>query len=353
MKAAVYFGPEDIKETDVADARLENPHDVLVEVSATSICGSDLHLYRGALDGIMERGRSQTGHELIGTVREVGSGVGKFKVGDRISMGYSCSCGDCYMCHVGQTAHCETTNKAVYGFGVGFGDLNGTHSEALVLPYADGHAIKVPDSISDSAALTLSCNLPTAIIANQLAEIQPGEKVALVGCGPTGLLCLDLINQRGAGLVVALDTLEYRLAVAAGKGVDTINTGQDGWQEKALAASDGRGFDKVIEVVGSPESLQIALDIVRPGGTIAAMGVFCDDQFNLVLIDVFLRDISLHMNGFANVQPFMWEGLRMLERGVIQPDQYFSHNFSLAEIDKAFKTLHDKEDDVLKVLVRP
>jgi alcohol dehydrogenase len=353
MKAAVYFGPKDIKVTDIADARLENAHEVLVEVNATSLCGSDLHLYRGALDGIMEKGRSQTGHELIGTVREVGSTVGKFKAGDRISMGYSCSCGDCYMCHVGQTAHCETTNKAVYGFGVGFGDLNGTHSEALVLPYADGHAIKVPDSISDSAALTLSCNLPSAIIANQLADIQPGEKVALVGCGPTGLMCLDLISQRGAGLVVALDPLDYRLAVAASKGAETINVSAEGWKEQALVACDGRGFDKVIEVVGSPESLQTAFDIIRPGGVIAAIGVFCDDQFNLVLIDVFLRDISLHMNGFANVQPFMWEGLRLLERGVIRPEEYFSHEFSLDNIDQAYKTFYEKSDDVLKVLIRP
>jgi alcohol dehydrogenase len=153
--------------------------------------------------------------------------------------------------------------------------------------------------------------------------------------------------------VVAMDTLDYRLGIAASKGADTINTARDDWKEKAMAASDGRGFDKVIEVVGSPESLQIALDIIRPGGVIAAMGVFCDDQFNLVLIDVFLRDISLHMNGFANVQPFMWEGLRMLERGAIQPDQYFSHNFSLANIDEAFKTFHEKTDDVLKVLIRP
>ena len=257
------------------------------------------------------------------------------------------------MCHVGQTAHCETTNKAVYGFGVGFGDLNGTHSEALVLPYADGHAIKVPDSISDSAALTLSCNLPSAIIANQLADIQPGEKVALVGCGPTGLMCLDLISQRGAGLVVALDPLDYRLAVAASKGAETINVSAEGWKEQALVACDGRGFDKVIEVVGSPESLQTAFDIIRPGGVIAAIGVFCDDQFNLVLIDVFLRDISLHMNGFANVQPFMWEGLRLLERGVIRPEEYFSHEFSLDNIDQAYKTFYEKSDDVLKVLIRP
>ena len=353
MKAAVYYGPEDIKATDVEDAKLGADHSMLVEVTATSLCGSDLHLYRGALDPIMEKGRSQTGHELIGRVLETGSSVGKFKVGDRISMGYSCSCGECYMCEVGQTAHCETTQKAVYGFGVPFGDLNGTHSEALVLPHADGHAIKVPDAISDAAALTLSCNLPSAIIANNLADIKPGESVALIGCGPTGLMSLDIAINKAPGVLVAIDKEAHRLEVASNKGAVTVNANDKDWKEQAMAHCDGRGFDKVIEVVGYPETLQMALDIIRPGGTVAAIGVFCDQEFNLVLADVFLRDITLHMNGFANVQPFMWEGLRLMERGVLNPEEYFTHDFKLEDIDKAYALFHAKEDNAMKLLIRP
>ncbi len=353
MKAAVYFGPKDIRATDVEDAKLTVDHGMLVEVSATSICGSDLHLYRGALDPIMEKGRSQTGHELIGKVLEIGSAVGRFKPGDRISMGYSCSCGECYMCQVGQTAHCETTQKAVYGFGVPFGDLNGTHSEALVLPHADGHAMKVPDAISDASALTLSCNLPSAIIANNLADIQPGETVALIGLGPTGLMSMDIALSKSPGNLVAIDKVDNRLKVAAAKGATTINAGAEDWKEQALAFTGGRGFDKVIEVVGYPETLQMGLDIIRPGGTIAAIGVFCDQEFNLVLADVFLRDITLHMNGFANVQPYMWEGLRMMERGVLNPDEYFTHDFKLSDIDKAYQTFYNKSDNAMKLLIRP
>jgi len=353
MKAAVYYGPKEIRATDVEDPKLVEDHAVLVEVSATSICGSDLHLYRGALDSIMEKGRSQTGHELIGRVKEVGSAVGRLKPGDRVSMAYSCSCGECYMCEVGQTAHCETTNKAVYGFGVPFGDLNGTHAEALILPHADAHVIKVPDAIPDPAALTLSCNLPSAIIANNLADIAPGENVALIGCGPTGLLSLDIALQKAPGKVVAMDKVTHRLDVAAKKGAITIDTSEEDWKEKALAESGGRGFDKVIEVVGYPETLQMALDIVRPGGTVAAIGVFCDQEFNLVLADVFLRNITLHMNGFANVQPFMWEGLRLMERGVLSPEEYFSHEFKLDEIDDAYETFYTKRDNAMKMLIRP
>jgi len=353
MKAAVYYGPENICATDIDDPELKDSHGILVKVNATSICGSDLHLYRGAMDPIMEKGRSQTGHELIGEIIEIGSTVNKFKKGDRVSMAYSCSCGDCYMCKVGQTAHCETTQKAVYGFGVPFGDLNGTHAEALVLPHADAHVIKVPKSISDAAALTLSCNLPSAIIANKLADIQPGEKVALVGCGPTGLMALDIALQKSPGNVVALDPVPHRLAVAQAKGATGINSSQEDAKDQALKLCEGRGFDKVIEVVGSPESLQMSLDLIRPGGTIAAIGVFCDAEFNLVLADVFLRDITLHMNGFANVQPFMAEGLQLMESGAINPDEYFSHDFALTDIDKAFKTFYDKSDNAMKLLIRP
>jgi alcohol dehydrogenase len=257
------------------------------------------------------------------------------------------------MCNVGQTAHCETTNKAVYGFGVPFGDLNGTHAEALILPHADAHTIKVPDAISDPAALMLSCNLPSAIIANKLADIAPGENVALIGCGPTGLMCLDIALQKSAGTIVAMDKVAHRLSVAEEKGAVPINPSDSDWMEKALAETGARGFDKVIEVVGYPETLQMALDIVRPGGTIAAIGVFCDQEFNLVLADVFLRDITLHMNGFANVQPFMWEGLRLMERGVLSPEEYFSHDFKLDEIHKAYSTFHTKDDNAMKMLIRP
>jgi alcohol dehydrogenase len=138
MKAAIYFGAQDMRCEDIAVPEIEAHHEVLVKVIATSICGSDLHVYGGALEAIMEKGKSQTGHELIGTIVECGNDVAKFKPGDRVTMGYSCSCGACHMCDLGQTAHCEKTQNAVYGFGTAFGALNGTHAEYLRLPYADG-----------------------------------------------------------------------------------------------------------------------------------------------------------------------------------------------------------------------
>lgn len=353
MKAAVYHGVKDIRCVEIPDPVLKDDHAMLVKVTVTSICGSDLHVYRGALDATMEKGQSQTGHELVGEVMQVGKAVGRFKAGDRVAMAYSLSCGDCYCCRVGQTAHCETTQKAVYGFGNAFGAINGTHAEAMIVPHADAHAIKIPASIPDAPALTLSCNLPTALIANRLAAIQPGEFCAVVGYGPCGMMATDLaLMGGGLSTLVVLDRVPHRLEFARKRGAIAIDVSQEGWKARALAETGGRGFDKVIEMVGLPEALQMCLDIVRPGGTVTAMGVFTDDTFNLNLADVFLRNITLHMNGFASVQPYMWDAVRLLENGVVDASSYFSHEFKLDDVDRAFSTFYEKRNGVNKVLIR-
>lgn len=353
MKAAVYYGPKDVRVDEVEDAGISAPHEMLVEMRATSICGSDLHIWRGTLDGLMERGKSRLGHELSGEVVEAGGEVGSFKPGDRVSMAYSASCGECYTCRVGQTAHCETTQKGVYGFGSAFGDINGTQAEYLVIPHADAHTLKVAPELSDEQALTLSCNMPSAVIANNLADVRPGETLAVVGLGPTGLMTLALALKRGPGRVFAFEPVAYRREYAEKSfGIEALEPGAEG-VERVREATGGRGVDKVIEVVGTPESLQLSLDLVRPGGTVAAIGVFTSDQFNLNLLDVFLRDISLHMNGFANVWPFMWESQRTILEDTLDPSGFFTHRFKLDETGEAFRVFGEKEDGVHKVLIQP
>lgn len=354
MKAAVYFGPRDIRTVEVETPQIRQDHEMLVKVLATSICGSDLHIYRGTLDGIMRRGHSRLGHELCGEVVEIGRAVGNFKPGDRVTMAYSASCGQCYMCRVGQTAHCETTKKAVYGFGDAFGDLNGTQAEYIIIPFADSHAMKVDPDLADASVLTLSCNLPSAVIANRLADVQPGESVAVVGLGPTGVMTLELLLKRGPGRVFAFDPVPYRREYIAKRfGVETLDPYDPGALEVVRAATGGRGVDKVLEIVGTEDSLQLSLDLVRPGGTVAAIGVFTSDKFNLNLADVFLRDLTLHTHGFANVQPFMWEAQRLLLEGVVDPTPLFTHTFSLDQANEAYRVFADKEQGVMKVLIRP
>ena len=353
MKAAVYYGPEAIRVGDVPDPTIDAGHQMLVAVKATSICGSDLHIYRGALDAIMNPGHSRTGHELCAEVLETGSDVTAFRPGDCVTIGYSCSCGDCYMCRAGETAHCETTGKAVYGFGDAFGDLNGTHAELMLLSYAQGHTLRLPAGLPEEAAVILSCNLPTALIANRLVDVQPGESVALIGCGPTGLMALDIVRHRGPGQLVALDPIPFRRQQAASRGALALDANAPDLIEQAMTLTSGRGFDKTIEMVGSRESFQTALSITRAGGTVSVNGVFCDEQFDLNLAQVTLQDLQLRINGFASVQPYMHDALRLIETGLIDPRSYFSHSFSLEQIDQAFSTFHHKREDALKVLIRP
>lgn len=353
VKAAVYFGPRDIRAIDVEEPQLTDPHSMLVRVRATSICGSDLHIWRGALDAIMERGKSRLGHELSGEVIEVGSRVGNFRPGDRVTVAYSVSCGDCYQCRLGNTAHCETTRAAVYGFGKAFGDLNGTQAEYLVVPFADAHALRVDPGLTDAQALTLSCNLPTAVLANRLLDLQPGDTLAVVGLGPTGLLSLQLALHRGPGRVFGFDPIDHRRAFAAQTfGIEVLAPDETGI-EAVKQATNGRGVDRVIEMVGTPESLDLALRVVRAGGTIAALGVFTDNTFNLNLADVFFRDITLHMHGFASVYPYMWVAQRAILNGVVDPEPLFTHRFSLSEIHRAYNIFGERQDSVLKVLVTP
>ncbi|MER3439202.1 MAG: alcohol dehydrogenase [Chloroflexota bacterium] len=353
MKAAVYYGPRDIRADTVPDPRITEPHEILVKVRATSICGSDLHIWRGALDPLMERGKSRLGHELSGEVVEVGSAVGNLRPGDRVTMAYSVSCGECYQCRTGNTAHCETSKAAVYGFGKAFGDLNGTQAEYLVIPFADAHTLKVESGLSDAQALTLSCNLPTAVLANRLANIQPGDTVAVIGLGPTGLMSLELASHRGPGRIFGFDPVDHRRAFAAERfGAETL-TPDEGGIQRIKSATQSRGVDRVIEMVGTPESLALALQIVRAGGTIAALGVFTATEFNLNLADVFFRDITLHMHGFASVYPLMWEAQRLILEGVVNPEPLFTHRFTLDQVGEAYTVFGDKLDGVLKVLIQP
>lgn len=349
MKSAIYFGPGDIRCGEVDDPVITAEQEMVVTVDATSICGSDLHLYRGAFDAVLKRGYSTVGHELAGRVLDVGGGVTRFKRGDRVTMPYAASCGHCYMCQVGQTVHCEGAELRFFGFG----HLNGTQAEAILVPMADSHAMRVPDDLPDSAVLTLSCNLPSALISVESADVRVGESVAIVGCGPTGMMALDLVMQRGPGRIVALDRVQHRLEAAQRKGATAVDTTDANWKELALAETSGRGFDKVIEVVGFAETLQMSFGLVRAGGVISAIGVYVDQVFNLALMREGFRNVTLRLNGAANTQPFMWDALRMLERGAIAPQELFTHTFPLTEIDQAFRVFNDKADRVGKVLIKP
>lgn len=353
MKAAVFQGLRDIRCTSAPAPEISAPDQLVVAVEATSICGSDLFLYDGPFDAALVPGKSITGHEIVGRIVDVGADVTRFRKGDRITAPFTVSCHHCAMCSAGQTALCETTHGAVYGFGLAAGDLGGSHAEAMLIHRADENALLLPEDLDAADALTLSCNLPSALIGVEASALGAGESVAIVGCGPTALMALDIVLLRDPAKVVVLDRLGYRLALASVKGAISVDIDSEGWLERALAETNGRGFDRVIEVVGSPESLQTAFSLVRPGGTVSGLGVFSAPEMTINPSGLSLRNISVCMNGAANVATVIERSLELLRNGKVSPREYFTHTFALDDIDQAFSLFSNRTDDVVKVLVRP
>lgn len=352
MKASIFHSRGNIRCEDVPDLVISSPGQMIVAIEATSICGSDLYLYEGPFDALVPGGHV-TGHEILGRVIDVGKDVARFRKGDRTTTPFSLACHHCAMCEIGMTGHCETTQNACYGYGPASGNLGGSHAEAAIVHLADVNARIVPDSIAAADAITLSCNLPTALLGVEAAGLKPGETIAIVGCGPTALMTLDLVLKRQPGRVVVLDRVPHRLAVAAAKGVVAINIDEADWLDRARAEAGRSGFDRVIEVVGSNESIGAALSLIRPGGTIVGLGCFAVPEIRMDPFIASLRNINIRMEGTANVAMATEQALQMLLDGEVSPRDYFTHEYALENIDGAWADFSAKDSGIIKALIRP
>lgn len=352
MKASIFHSRGNIRCETVPDPVITSPDQMIVLIEATSICGSDLYLYDGPFDALVPGGHV-TGHEILGRVIDVGEGVTRFRKGDRITTPFSLACHHCAMCELGMTGHCETTQNACYGYGPASGNLGGSHAEAAIVHLADVNARIVPDSIPAADAITLSCNLPTAILGADASGLRPGETIAIVGCGPTALMTLDIVLQRSPGRVVVLDRVVHRLAVAAAKGVVTINIDDEDWLERARAEAGRSGFDRVIEVVGSNESMAASLALIRPGGTVVGLGCFAVPEIRMDPFIASLRNINIRMEGTANVALATEQAMRMLIEDKVSPRDYFTHEFALDDIASAYAAFSRKDEGIIKALIRP
>lgn len=353
MRAAVYHGPCDVRIEDVPDARIEDPFDVVVRMMTASMCGSDLYLYQGEVEELVAPGHTTLGHEICAEVVEVGPSVARFSPGDRVTFPYSVSCGTCFFCREGQTAHCQTTGGAIFGFGVAFGDLGGSQAEYVRVPLADSHLELVPEDIDDEAALFLSCNLPGAITAVAAADIQPTDTVAVIGCGPTGLLALELAQQRTSAQVLALDSVAFRLGRAGELGARAVDVAGDPVQDIVAEATRGRGVDKVIEFAGRGDAFTTAVTITRPGGTISGGGVYLEREHPVSLFDMFFKNLQIRLNGFANAKTAQWRAIQALQQGVIDPVSVVTHRVSLAELPGAAVSFAARQEGFLKMVIRP
>ncbi|MFC8276672.1 alcohol dehydrogenase catalytic domain-containing protein [Streptomyces sp. NPDC057271] len=394
MRALTWQGTRDVRVESVADPAIKDPSDVVVKVTSTGICGSDLHLYN-LLGAYLEPG-DILGHEAMGLVEAVGPEVSTLKTGDRVVVPFNVSCGHCFMCDQGLHSQCETTQvreydkgASLFGYTKLYGQVPGGQAEYLRVPYGDTLPVKVPKGPPDERFVYLSDVLPTAWQAVEYADIPPGGSLAVLGLGPIGLMAARIALHRGARLVIGVDLVPARLQRAREAGVRTLDLTGHG---KRLATevrnlTDGRGADSVIDAVGMeahgaplaaaaqrvtallPDvlarplmehagvdrlpALHTAIDLVRRGGTVSVSGVYGGAADPMPLMTMFDKQIQLRM-GQANVLAWVDEILPLLDDSdPLGVEGFATHVMPLEEAPRAYAMFQAKEDGMIKTLLRP
>ncbi len=349
MKALVYSGPNQKSWTDVPNPVIQYPTDVIVKMVATTICGTDLHILKGDVPEV-EQGRI-LGHEGVGVITEIGSGVDQLAVGDRVILACVSSCGRCANCRTGLYSHCLDP-EGTPGIGWIFGYMiDGTQAEYVRVPFAENSAYKVPEGVSDAEAVLLSDILPTGFeIGVQYGQVKPGDVVAVIGAGPVGLAAVMTARLYGPSKIIAVDLDGARLERAAGFGAtDTVNSGDSDWKEQLLALTDGDGVDVAIEAVGIPQTFTMATQIARPGGHVANVGVH-GKPVELPLNELWIRNLTI-TTGLVNTNT-LGMLLKLVTEHALPADRFVTHEFTFDQVQEAYDVFGNAaEHDALKVLI--
>jgi alcohol dehydrogenase len=349
MKALVYHGPGNKAWEEVPDPKILEPTDVIVRIDSTTICGTDLHILKGDVPAVTE-GRI-LGHEGVGVVTEVGAAVSTVAVGDRVLISCISACGACSYCHQGLYAHC-LADEGASGIGWIFGHLiDGTQAELVRVPFADNSVYKLPQHVPDEAAVMLSDILPTGFeIGVRYGRVKPGDVVAVVGAGPVGLAAIMTAGLYGAARVIALDLDANRLDQARSFGAtDTVNSADSDWIDQVKAMTDGFGVDVAIEAVGIPATFDACTKIVRPGGSVANVGVH-GAPVELALQDLWIMDLSI-TTGLVSTSttPML---LKLVAQEKLAAQKFATHHFKLDEMMEAYDTFgRAAETKALKVVI--
>lgn len=345
MKALVYHGPGNKAWEDVPDAVVQDATDVVVRVDTTTICGTDLHILHGDVPAVTD-GRV-LGHEAVGTVTAAGDAVTAFSVGDRVLVPAISRCGRCTYCQRGMPSHCQTLG----GIGWIFGHLiDGTQAELVRVPYADTSLYAVPQGVTNEQAIFLADSLPTGYEVGVLAGgVRPGHTVAVIGAGAVGLGAILTMGLWGASKVIAVDSNKFRLTKALEFGATDAIEADRGTVANVLALTDGLGVDVSIEAVGYPETLLTAAKIVRPGGTIANIGVH-GTPVELPMQDMWIQNITLTMGLVDTVSiPTL---LTMVASGRIPAEKMGTHTFSFGQMEEAYDVFANAAgNEALKVVI--
>ncbi|XTZ15604.1 zinc-dependent alcohol dehydrogenase [Micromonospora echinospora] len=394
MRALTWHGKRDVRVEEVPDPRIEEPTDAIVRITSTAICGSDLHLYE-VLGPYLKPG-DVLGHEPMGIVEEVGSGVTRLKPGDRVVVPFNIACGSCWMCQRQLYAQCETTQvtaegkgAALFGYTSLYGSVPGGQAEYLRVPHAQFGPVKVPETGADERYLYLSDILPTAWQAVTYADTPPGGTLAVFGLGPVGQFCARIGRHLGAGRVIGLDLVPERLEMARRHGIEVLDVAQlDDVPGALIDLVDGRGPDAVIDAVGMeshgsttgkiaqaaagllPDKLarpmidkvgvdrlvvlKAALKAVRRGGTVSISGVYGGEVDPLPLMEMFDRGVQLRM-GQCHVRRWTDEILPLLagDDDPLGVEDLRTHRLPLGDAPKAYEMFQKKEDGCVKVVLAP
>ncbi len=350
MRALVYHGPGQKAWQEVPDPTIINPTDVIVAVDTTTICGTDLHILKGDVPAVTD-GRI-LGHEGVGTITEIGQSVSNLAVGDRVIISCITSCGVCAYCKAQLPSHC-LAEEGASGLGWILGHLiNGTQAEFVRVPFAESSLHRLPDGVSDDAAVMLSDILPTGFeIGVRNGRVKPGDVVAVVGAGPVGLAAMMTAGLYGASRIIAIDLDDNRVEHAKGFGAtDAVNSDRPGWKDQVLAMTDGGlGVDVAIEAVGVPATFEMATELIRPGGTVANIGVH-GTSVELKLQDLWIKDVAITTGLVsATTTPML---LKLVAQGKLAPEKFESHRFPFDRIIDAYDTFgHAAETKALKVVI--
>jgi threonine dehydrogenase-like Zn-dependent dehydrogenase len=389
MKAVCWYGTGDVRVERVPDPVILNPRDAIVKVTRAAVCGSDLHLYGGFVPGM--KSGDILGHEFMGEIVEVGNAATALKPGDRVVVPFAIACGRCFFCQRELTSLCDNSNpnsamlEKVYGYaGAGlfgyshlYGGYAGGQAEYVRVPFADVGALKLPEGVDDEQALFLSDILPTGYMAAENCTIQSGDVVAVWGCGPVGQFAIKSAYMLGADRVIAIDRFPERLRMAETLGkAEVLNYEDIETIEELKERTGGRGPDACIDAVGMeahgtsvaalydrakqavkletdrPTALREAIQACRKGGTVSIPGVYGGFIDKVPLGAAFAKGLTIRM-GQTHVHRYMRPLLNRIQRDEIDPSFVITHRMALDDAPRGYQMFRDKEDECVKVVLRP